>query len=141
MIRFIAIFGIAVLVGLSAFVYHIKYASAALNREVQELVKDIEGERDTIAALRAQFSALSKPSRLQGLSERHLKHLKPFSVAQLATTGEIPDRLPDLGAFIDKLPLGAGLPVVDTELGSPTGSERKPFRPPSPTKKPAKPVQ
>lgn len=141
MIRFIVIFVIACLVGLAAFVYRVKYDSVALNREAQQLEKDIAIERDAIAALRAQFSALSKPSRLQGLAERHLKHLKPFSVSQLTTTSEIPDRLPDLGAFIDKLPLNAGLPVADTELGSPTGSERKPFRPPVPAKRPLKPAQ
>lgn len=132
MMRFVIVLGIACLVGLAAFVYRIKYESLALSREMQQLQRDIDIERDAVAALKAQFSALAKPSRLQGLAERHLKHLKPFSVTQLAALSEIPERAPDLGAFIDKLPAGAGVPVVDSELGSPTGAERKPIRAPKP---------
>lgn len=140
MIRFIAILGIASLVGLAAFVYRFKYESTALTRQSQQLVRDIKIEREAIAALRAQYSTLAKPSRLQGLSERHLKHLKPLTVAQLATPSEVPERLPDLGLFIDKLTLGVGLPVVDTELGSPTGASRKPILPPSPRPKISRPI-
>jgi len=140
MIRAVLILGIACLVGLAAFVYRIKYESAGLNREITKLERAIDGERDSIAALKAQFSALSKPSRLQGLAERHLAHLKPFSVSQMASIRDIPERLPDLGDFIDKLPLGAGLPVVDSEVGSPTGTERKPVRPPTPAKKTSRPL-
>lgn len=141
MIRFVIVLGIACLIGFAAFVYRVKYETIALQRQEAQLKRDIDSERDAISALRAQFSALAKPARLQGLAERHLKHLKPFAISQLATVGDIPERLPDLGAFIDKLPLGASLPESDAELGSPTGSERKPIRPPSPGKKPLRPIR
>ena len=135
MIRVVVVLALASLVGLAALVYKIKYESTALSREIAQISRDIENERDTISALRAQYSALSKPSRLQGLAERHLKHLRPFAVSQLAVPGEVPERLPDLANFLDKLPLGAGLPVVDSEVGSPTGSARKPILPPTPRNK------
>lgn len=131
MIRIAGLLLLAAIVGVAAFVYDVKYDAGALTRRAADVQRQIERERDMIAALRAEWSALNQPARLEALAERHLKHLRIFSVAQMALPHEVPERPIDLGVFIESL-LGGGLPVVSSETGSPTGAARTPIARPAP---------
>jgi hypothetical protein len=138
MMRIAGLLLLAAIVGVAAFVYDVKYEAGALTRRTVELQRQIERERDMIAALRAEWSALNQPARLEQLAERHLRHLRTFNVAQMALPHEVPERPLDLGVFIESL-LGGGLPVVNTETGSPTGSARTPIARPAPQPRAAAP--
>lgn len=136
MIRWIGVLLLLAVVGAAAFVYDVKHQAIQLNRQASDLTRQIERERDTIAALRAEWSALNQPARLQALAERHLKHLRPFQVMQLGLPHEVPDRPLDLGLFIEQLASRGGLPDVSPEAGTPTGATRTPLAPPVPLPRP-----
>jgi len=139
MMRWVYVALAAAVVGVAAYVYDVKYDASRLNRQVQELTRQIERERDMIAALRAEQSALEAPQRLQALAQRHLGHLRPFTVQQIALPHELPERPLDLGLFIDQLAARGGLPQLPADLGSPTGATRTPIVPPQPLPRPQPP--
>ncbi len=52
---------------------------------------DIRRERDTVAALRAEWATLENPARIQGLVRRHLP-LGPTQPAQFDALDRLPER-------------------------------------------------
>jgi cell division protein FtsL len=132
MIRLIGLVLLAAIVGAAAFVYDVKYHTVRLNRQAAELQRQIAHERDLIAALRAEWSALNQPARLQALADRHLTHLRRSTVQQIALAHEIPDRPIDLGVFIETLATRGGVPQLGPEAGTPRGASRTPIAAPRP---------
>src|SRR5215475_9370848 len=74
-------------------VYTIKYESAARAEQVAKLAAEIKHERETIAALRAEWALLDNPARIEALVRRHLalKMLDPNQIEQL---DHLPERPP-----------------------------------------------
>ena len=73
----------------------------ALDEEIAGLHKKIESERDGIAVLRAEWSLLNRPERIERLAAKYLK-LAPAAPRQLVTLDSL-DRprfraCPDRGA-------------------------------------------
>lgn len=134
MTRILGVLVLAAIVAVAAYVYKVKYDSSRLTRQVADLTRQIENERDMISTLRAEWSALNQPTRLQALAERHLKYLKPFTVAQLGLPHELPERPLDLGVFIERL--NNGLPNLGPDAGTPTGATRNPIPIPRPQPSP-----
>lgn len=93
----------------AAFVYNVKYRTSRLAREAAHLENSIRNEENAITALRAEWSALNQPSRLQALAKRHLPEFQNLSVPQMAFAYELPDRAADLGKFINNLDEQKGL--------------------------------
>ena len=58
-----------------------------------KLRTEVRRERDAIAALRATWSELDNPERLQSLARRHLP-LRPVDTAQYDTLDRLPERPP-----------------------------------------------
>jgi hypothetical protein len=137
MMRVIGFLLLIAIVSAVDFVYDVKHPTNRLNRQAIELVRDIERQRDVIATLRAEWSALNQPARLQQLSDRHLRHLKPFLVTQLGLPHEVPDRPLDLGLFIEQLAGREGAPIAGPEAGTPTGATRMPLVAPVPLPRPS----
>ena len=81
MIRLLNICVIAALVVAAAHVYKIKFESTRQAERVAKLRMEIRGEHDAIATLRAEWSKLDNPARIQELAQRHLK-LKPIEPRQ-----------------------------------------------------------
>jgi hypothetical protein len=54
---------------------------------------DVLRERDAIAALRAEWTTLENPARIQGLARRHLK-LRPAEAMQYDALDRLPERTP-----------------------------------------------
>ena len=48
-------------------------------------------EHDTIAALRAEWTQLDNPARIQGLAQRHLQ-LRPIEATQFDSLDRLPER-------------------------------------------------
>jgi Predicted secreted (periplasmic) protein len=57
---------------------------------VARLRSEIKRERDTTAALRAQWESLDNPARIQALAERHLA-LKPLDANQIDNLDHLPE--------------------------------------------------
>ena len=82
---------IAALVLAAAYVYKIKFESTLQAERVSKLRAEIRRERDTIALLRAEWTQLDRPDRIQSLAQRHLK-LKPVEVGQFDPLDRLPER-------------------------------------------------
>ena len=82
------------MVAAAVVTYSLKHEAERSASRVARLNAAIAREREQTAMLKAEWSALSQPSRLQQLVERFQDHfqLAPFSVSQVATLDEIPLR-------------------------------------------------
>src|ERR1700689_5664112 len=89
--RLVHLLVIAALVFAAAYVYRIKMDSTARTERVLRLHAEIREERDAIAVLRAEWTRLDAPLRLQGLAERHLA-LKPLNATQYDALKTLPER-------------------------------------------------
>jgi hypothetical protein len=103
----------------AAYVYKIKFESTLQAQQVAKLRHDIQKERDAIAALRAEWSQLESPSRIQGIVERHLG-LKPIEATQFDTVDHLPQRPTELVPPASDDPIGAMIDNMHGDL--PTGS-------------------
>lgn len=113
--RFLHLIVVAALVSAAAYAYKVKFDSALQAERVEKLTADLARERDAIASLRAEWSQLDNPTRIQGLAARHLK-LKPIDATQFDDLLHLPDRPTAPAANIDD-PIGA---IID-QTEAPTG--------------------
>ena len=120
MLRVLNIAVIAALVLAASYVYKIKFESTLQAGQVSKLRAEARRERDAIAILRAEWTQLDRPDRIQGLAQRHLK-LKPVEVAQFDPLDKLPERPVQLVPPGTADPIGAIIEIfVDDE--PPTGS-------------------
>jgi len=87
------LFILAVVIG-AATVYDLKLAATKSAERVAELQRQIDEERDAIRHLKAEWSLLNKPDRLQTLVERYNDYLQlePLDVKQIVTPEDLPAR-------------------------------------------------
>ena len=95
MIRLLNICVIVALVCAAVYVYRIKFESTRKAEQVARLRLDIRHEHDGIAELRAQWSRLDNPVRIQELAQRHLT-LRMIDSHQFDALDHLPERPPDL---------------------------------------------
>ncbi|MEM7619955.1 MAG: cell division protein FtsL [Pseudomonadota bacterium] len=69
---------------LSVFLYQLKYESRQLDKRAKDVTQKISEERDTIAVLRAEWSLLIRPERVEKLAQQHLG-LKTLNAKQVVT--------------------------------------------------------
>ena len=79
------------LVVLAYVIYQVKYEAKGLDAEIASLSKQIEAEHDSIAELRAEWSLLNRPERIERLAQKYLK-LAPAKPTQLVTLDTVSDR-------------------------------------------------
>jgi len=91
LLRLLHIVVLAALVLAAADVYKIKYESTLQAERVGKLRAEVRREQDQIATLRAEWSKLDRPDRIQSLSNRHLA-LKPIDARQFDPLDRLPDR-------------------------------------------------
>ncbi|MGE3147013.1 MAG: hypothetical protein AB7K35_15675 [Pseudorhodoplanes sp.] len=89
--RLLHLMMIALLVAAAVYVYEIKLSSALQAERLANLRGELRKERDAIAALRAEWTKLDNPVRMQGLAQRHLT-LKPMDSAQIDSLDKLPER-------------------------------------------------
>lgn len=68
-------------------IYELEYETQALDERAAELRQSIRVERDAIAVLRAEWSHLNRPERIEKLARKHLG-LKPTTGSQLVTANQ-----------------------------------------------------
>lgn len=125
MMRLVNICVIAALVLAAAYVYKIKFESTRQAERVANLRTEIRREHDAIASLRAQWSKLDNPARIQELAKRHLS-LKPIEARQFDPLDRLPEKPPDLVPPDAADPIGALLNNFDA--GAVTGTIAAPAR-------------
>jgi len=90
--------------------FQVAFEVSALDDELAQLNRDIRADRDAIHVLRAEWSFLNQPERLEELTRRHLD-LLPASGSQIAGTGAVPvmpeEELPANGSNIAVTPATA----------------------------------
>jgi cell division protein FtsL len=91
MLRFVNICLVLGLAALAYVIYQVKYEARALDEQIASLSKEIESERDGIAVLRAEWSLLNRPERIERLAAKYLK-LAPPQPRQLVTLDSVTDR-------------------------------------------------
>jgi hypothetical protein len=106
---------IVVLAGLvlaAADVYTIKSESTLEAERVARLRAELRREQDLIASLRAEWSKLDRPDRLQELALRH-SQLKPLDIRQYDLLDKLPQRPVELVPPGTADPIGA---VIETMI-------------------------
>ncbi len=85
---------IAVMVSAAAFTYQTKHEAESWLSEVGRLEREIRFEEDTIDLLKADWSLLTQPSRLQRLTEIYHGQLalEPVGAQQIVGLDELPER-------------------------------------------------
>jgi hypothetical protein len=111
--RLVHLLVIGALIFAAAYVYRIKMESTVRTERVLRLHAEIREQRDAIAALRAEWTKLDAPLRLQGLAERHLP-LKPVTATQYDSLKNLPERPPNFVKPGDPDPIGAMIQTIDT---------------------------
>ena len=121
MMRILNMLVIGALVAAAAYVYKIKFDSTRQAERIAKLRMEIRQENDAIANLRAEWSKLDTPARIQELAKRHLTSLKAIDPRQIDTLRNLPERPPDLVPPDSTDPIGSLLENPDvTEI--PTSS-------------------
>ncbi len=115
--RILHLLVIGFLVFAAAYVYRIKMESTVRTERVLRLHADIREQRDAIATLRAEWTKLDAPLRLQGLAERHLP-LKPVLANQYDQLKNLPERPPNFSRDPD--PIGAMLGLIEAKTDGKT---------------------
>lgn len=92
---------IAVMVSAAAFTYKTKHEAESRLDEVRRIESQIRYEEDTIDVLKADWSLLTQPSRLQRLSEIYQSELAlaPVEAHQIVGLDELPARPVDIPDF------------------------------------------
>jgi cell division protein FtsL len=117
MIRLLNICVIVALIVAAVYVYRIKFESARKAEQVARLRLDIRREHDAIAELRAQWSKLDTPVRIQELAQRHLA-LRMIDSRQFDALDHLPERPADLVPLDSTDPIGNLLDSRDVPTGS-----------------------
>jgi len=117
--RLLHLIVVAALVCAAVYVYKIKFDSTLQAERVARLRSEIHRERDAVAALRAEWSQLDTPARIQGLAQRHLQ-LKPAEATQIDNFDRLPERPVDAVPPNSNDPIGAMIEASHFDF--PTGS-------------------
>ena len=121
--RVINLIVVIALVCAAAYVYKIKFDATVQAERVARLRTEIRREREGVAALRAEWSQLDNPTRVQALASRHLS-LAPMDAIQVESPDRLPDRAPEIAAPATTDPISTML-----DDNSPTGSVTAPAAP------------
>jgi cell division protein FtsL len=126
MLRFLNIIAVLALVGSAVYAYSIKYQTILRAEQITKMKHQVKAERDGIAVLRAEWSFLTRPERIQQLADKYLD-LQQLTVAQIGpaqSLPEKPERIDSIGRKLDALGLGgaattpaAGEPAPTTPKG------------------------
>jgi cell division protein FtsL len=117
MMRLLNICVIVALVVAAVYVYRIKFESTRKAEQVAQLRLDLRREHDAIAALRAQWSKLDNPVRIQELAQRHLT-LRSIDTRQFDQLDHLAERPPDLVPPDSADPIGTLLDEPDSPTAS-----------------------
>lgn len=103
-----------------ATLFGVAYKVSEMEEHLSALNKEIKQDREAIHVLRAEWSYLNQPERLEGLSRRYLD-LQPLEGEQMADVASLPQRpapVPTADAEPSEAAPGAGA-AVDAQAPGP----------------------
>lgn len=128
MIRILNFIAIAALIGSAIYAYSIKYKTIFHAETVASLRTEIKKEKDQIGLLRADWSHLTRPERVQALADKLLE-LRPLALNQIVKVDALADKAKPIDIIGRKLEdLGLAEPTntpSDTASDSATPSSSK----------------
>jgi cell division protein FtsL len=86
--RIVSLLLMSCLVALSYAMYEVKYDTAEMEDQVAGLRLKVQKERDAIAILRAEWSHLNRPERVERLARKHLG-MVPVRARQMITMEQL----------------------------------------------------
>jgi hypothetical protein len=92
---------IAVMVAAAAFTYKTKHEAEDRLAQVRKIEAEIKYEQDTTDLLKADWSMLTQPSRLQKLAEIYQAELKlaPVEASQIGSIEDLPPKPVEIPDF------------------------------------------
>lgn len=123
MFRTLNVLAVLALLGSAIYAYTVKYGTILYAEQITKIKNSNQRERDAIAVLRAEWAHLTRPPRIQALSDQHLD-LKPLTVDQIVQVTDLPDRAPKVDSIGRKLELlGLSEPTnTPSDRSTPTGA-------------------
>ncbi len=106
--RFVNILLVVLMIIGAVAVYDMKYEAEVAAGRVSKLRLQVSREREELSLLKAEWSLLNQPARLQKLVDRYNQflQLEPLEVHQIVSVGALPTRPMDLAPFSNDKPLG-----------------------------------
>jgi len=107
-LRIIHVLSLLILIGSAVAVYKVKFDTTYEAQRIAKLRNEIRTERDRLTLLRAEWTRLSAPQRIQDLASRHLG-MKPLLVARITDLAGLPEKPlgPEdgdpIGEFIERI--------------------------------------
>ena len=124
--RLLNLVAVAVLIGSAVYAYSIKYETILFAEQILKVRHQIVAEQDQIERLRAEWSILTRPERLQQLAERNL-NLQRLSLNQIVAPDDLPAPPPKTDAIGRKLDsLGLAEPTATPSDRRAAGSAATP---------------
>jgi hypothetical protein len=106
--RLLHVVAIAALVGSAVYAYSIKYETIWYAEQIVQMKRKIAAEHDAIAMLRADWTHLTRPERVQALTTSYLD-VHPLALTQIVRLSDLPDaaaKVDTIGLKLDALGLG-----------------------------------
>ncbi len=131
--RILNVVALGALVVAATWVYRIKYDATLHSEHVAKLKRQIATETDAIAVLKAEWSFLARPDRIQAFALRHLE-LKPLRREQTILLASLPARPAPVDEIGNKLE-ALGLMGADASIAVDDGGVAAAKKPAAPAKK------
>ena len=134
--RIVTVLTLLLLLGVSYGLYQLKYKVEGLQGRAAELTRQTEGDQRAIKVLQAEWAYLTRPQRLQRLSDDFL-HLDPVTAMQISALNELavqPAVVPDLAGPDPVVPEQAMPDSLMPEATPPVDSPGPFVRPPVPVR-------
>lgn len=103
MIRRSTILTLLVAIGLGLGLFRLTYEVQTLEGDLSRLQRSITAEREAIHVLKAEWSYLNEPSRLEALAKKHLA-LRATQDSRIRVFAELPFRPGETTAIADAAP-------------------------------------
>lgn len=92
MMRFLNVLAIVALIGSAVYAYSIKYATLYQAERMAKLQRELQSETDSVAMLRAEWSHVAAPVRVEALADKYLGG-QVMELSQIATLSSLPDKV------------------------------------------------
>lgn len=103
LLRYLNVLAVVALVGSAVYAYSIKYETILFSEQIVKVQHSIEREQDRIAMLRAEWAYITRPERLQMLTEKHLDMQQLANNQIILSASELPDQPPKVDTIGRKL--------------------------------------
>ncbi len=90
MVRLLSLLAFGFLAGLVILIYDMKFETRRLENRAAQLERAIEDEKDNVALMRAEWSHVTRPERVEKLS-REILNLVPVKSSQLVNQRDFMD--------------------------------------------------